>query len=67
MFEGSALHRGCHVGADAEIRGAILAGGVLVGEGATVEPGAVIGEGARIAARATVEGDARIPPGEEHG
>ena len=61
----SALHRGCRVGVGAEIRGAILAAGVEVGDGATIEPGAVIGEGARIAAGAAVERDARVQPGEE--
>jgi mannose-1-phosphate guanylyltransferase len=66
VIEASALHRGCRVGAGAEIRGAILAAGVEVGDGARIEPGAVIGEGARIAAGAAVEREARIQPGEEH-
>ena len=57
------LHRGCRVGAGAEIRGAILAAGVEVGDGATIEPGAVIGEGARIAAGAAVERDGSDPAG----
>ena len=62
----SVLHRGCRIGAGAEIRGAILAAGVEVGDGATIESGAVIGEGARISAGVAVERDARIQPGEEH-
>jgi mannose-1-phosphate guanylyltransferase len=66
VIEESALHRGCRIGSGAELRGAILAAGVEVGEGATIEPGAVIGEGARIAAGATVARDARIQPAEEH-
>ena len=67
VIEESALHRGCRIEAGAEIRGAILAGGVEVGEGASLEPGSVIGEGARIAAGATVEQEARVQPGEEYG
>ena len=61
----SALMHGARVGAGAEVSGAILAGGVEVGEGATVAPGAVIGEGARIAPGAAVAEDARVQPSEE--
>jgi mannose-1-phosphate guanylyltransferase len=63
--EESVLMHGARVGAGAEIRGAILAGGVEVGDGASVAPGAVVGEGARIAPGAAVEEDARVQPGEE--
>ena len=63
--EESVLMHGARVGAGAEVRGAILAGGVEVGDGASVAPGAVIGEGARIAPGSTVGEDARVQPGEE--
>jgi mannose-1-phosphate guanylyltransferase len=65
VVEESVLMHGARVGAGAEVRGAILAGGVEVGEGASVAPGAVIGEGARIAPGAAVEENARVQPGEE--
>jgi mannose-1-phosphate guanylyltransferase len=54
----------CRIGADAEVRGSILASGVAVGEGATVSAGSVIGEGAQVEAGATVESDARVQPDE---
>ncbi len=64
VIESSAIHRGCTVGDRAEIREAILAAGVQVGEAATVEAGAVIGEGARIGSGRRVEAGARIQPAE---
>jgi len=64
-IESSALMHGARVGAGAEVSGAILAGGVEVGDGATVAPGAVIGEGARIAPGAAVAENARVQPSEE--
>jgi mannose-1-phosphate guanylyltransferase len=60
----SVLLDGCRVADRAEVRGAILAPGVEVGEGARVPPGSVIGEGARIAPGATLEDDARVAPEE---
>jgi mannose-1-phosphate guanylyltransferase len=60
----SVLLDGCRVADRAEVRGAILAPGVDVGEGARVPPGSVIGEGARIAPGATLGDDARVAPEE---
>ncbi|HYU59861.1 MAG TPA: NDP-sugar synthase [Solirubrobacterales bacterium] len=65
VIEQSAIHRGCRIGAEAQVRGTILAAGVEVGVGATVEPGVVVGEGARIAPGATVGEGGRVQPGEE--
>ena len=61
----SVLLDDCRVGAEANVSGAILATGVVVGPGAAIAAGAVVGDGARIAAGATVAGDSRIDPGRE--
>jgi mannose-1-phosphate guanylyltransferase len=53
----------CRVGSRAEIREAILAPGVVVGEGARIAPGSVLGEGARIEPGTEVEAGARVEPG----
>jgi mannose-1-phosphate guanylyltransferase len=53
----------CRVGSRAEIREAILAPGVVIGEGARIAPGSVLGEGARIEAGTEVEAGARVEPG----
>jgi mannose-1-phosphate guanylyltransferase len=63
VFE-SVLLDGCRLGAEAEVRGSILAQRVEVGDGARVGAGSVIGEGARLRPGATVETGARIAPGE---
>ncbi len=60
----SVLLDGCQVGAQAEVRGSILAPRVEVGDGATVAAGSVIGEHARVEAGAAVAAGARIAPGE---
>jgi NDP-sugar pyrophosphorylase family protein len=54
----------CRIGADAEVRGSILAAEVVVGEGATIGAGSVIGEGARVEAGAIVEPESRVQPDE---
>ena len=60
----SVLLDGCRVGADAEVRGSILARRVEVGDGATIAAGSVLGERARVEAGAAVAAGARIAPGE---
>jgi mannose-1-phosphate guanylyltransferase len=60
----SVLLDGCRIGADAEVRGAILAAGVEVGAGATIGAGSVIGEGARVEAGVMVEPESRVQPDE---
>ncbi|MGH2925522.1 MAG: sugar phosphate nucleotidyltransferase [Solirubrobacterales bacterium] len=60
---GSALLGDCTVGAEAEIREAILARGVTVGAGARIGAGSVVGGGARIEAGAELEPGSRIEPG----
>lgn len=63
VIESSAIHRGCRIGAGTEVRGAILAAGVEVGESARIADGVVVGEGARIAAGAQIEPGALVQPG----
>ncbi len=58
----SVLLDDCRVGAEAVIRGAILAPEVEVGKRAEVAPGAVVGRGATIAPGARVGEDARVQP-----
>jgi mannose-1-phosphate guanylyltransferase len=60
----SVLLDGCRIGAEAEVRGAILAAGVEVGAGSTIGPGSVIGEGARVEAGVMVEPESRVQPDE---
>jgi mannose-1-phosphate guanylyltransferase len=60
----SVLLEGCRVEPRAEVRGAILAPAVQVGEGARVGRGSVVGEGARIAPGAELGDDARVAPEE---
>jgi mannose-1-phosphate guanylyltransferase len=60
---GSVLFDRCTIGAGAEVRGAILAADVAVGERARVAAGSVIGEGATIEAEAAVGADSRVEPG----
>jgi carbonic anhydrase/acetyltransferase-like protein (isoleucine patch superfamily) len=60
----SVLLDDCTIAPAAEVRGAILAASVTVGEGATVSAGSVIGEGAEVEAGARVEPGARIAPDE---
>jgi mannose-1-phosphate guanylyltransferase len=60
---GSVVLRGCTIGSEAAVRGAILAPRVVVGDGARIEAGSVVGEGARIAPGAEVEARARVAPG----
>jgi mannose-1-phosphate guanylyltransferase len=64
MVAESVLLDRCRIGADAEVRGSILACAVTVGEGATVSAGSVIGEGAQVEAGARVEPDSRVQPDE---
>jgi UDP-3-O-[3-hydroxymyristoyl] glucosamine N-acyltransferase len=54
----------CRIGPRASVHEAILAPGVVVGEGARIEAGAVIGEGARIEAGVGIGEGARVGPGE---
>jgi mannose-1-phosphate guanylyltransferase len=54
----------CRLEDGAEVRGAILAPGVEVGERARVSAGSVIGEGARIAPGVTLGDDSRVAPEE---
>jgi mannose-1-phosphate guanylyltransferase len=54
----------CRIGANADVRGSILANGVAIGEGATVSAGSVLGEGAQVEAGATVEPQSRVLPDE---
>jgi mannose-1-phosphate guanylyltransferase len=54
----------CRLKDGAEVRGAILAPGVEVGEKARVSAGSVIGEGARIAPGVTLGDDSRVAPEE---
>ena len=58
----SVLLDGCRIGADAEVRGAILAAGVTVGDGAKIAPGAVIGRAATVRPGAAIGEDARVAP-----
>jgi mannose-1-phosphate guanylyltransferase len=60
----SVLLDGCRVEPRAEIRGAILAPAVRVGEDARIGPGSVVGEGAQIAPGAQLSDDARVAPEE---
>ena len=60
----SVLFDDCRVGAEAEVRGSILARRVEVGDGATIAAGSVIGERARVQAGAAVAAGARIAPGD---
>ena len=60
----SVLLDGCLIGADSEVRGAILAAAVEIGAGATIGAGSVIGEGARVEAGVMVEPESRVQPDE---
>jgi mannose-1-phosphate guanylyltransferase len=60
----SVLLDGCRLENGAEVRGAILAPIVEVGQCARVAPGSVIGEGARIAPGVALGDDARVAPEE---
>ncbi len=60
----SVLLDDCAIAPGADVRGAILAAAVTVGEGATVSAGSVVGEGAEVEAGATVEPGARVQPDE---
>jgi mannose-1-phosphate guanylyltransferase len=61
---GSVVLHGCELGANARVRGSILAPDVRVGEGASVGEGSVIGEGAVIEPGATLAPESRVEPRE---
>lgn len=60
----SVLLEACRIGAEAEVRGAILAAGVTVAERVKLAPGAVIGSGARVESGARLKEGARVSPEE---
>ncbi len=60
----SVLLEACRIGAQAEVRGAILASGVIVADRAKLAPGAVLGAGARVESGARLEEGARVSPEE---
>jgi mannose-1-phosphate guanylyltransferase len=60
----SVLLEACRIGAQAEVRGAILASGVTVAARAKLAPGAVVGAGARVESGARLEEGARVSPEE---
>jgi mannose-1-phosphate guanylyltransferase len=64
VVSGSVLLESCRIGADAEVRDAILAPGVTVAEHAKLRPGTVVGAGARLEPGAEVEEGARVSPEE---
>jgi mannose-1-phosphate guanylyltransferase len=63
--ESSAIHRGCALGSEAEVRGSILAAGVEVGAAATIPDGCVLGEGARIGSGVALAPETKVQPAEE--
>jgi mannose-1-phosphate guanylyltransferase len=64
VVSGSVLLDSCRIGAEAEVRDAILAPGVTVAERAKLRPGAVVGAGARVESGAEVKEGARVSPEE---
>jgi mannose-1-phosphate guanylyltransferase len=64
MISSSVVLGDCRVGRGVRLHEAILAPGVVIGEGARIGPRVVIGEGARIEAGAEVADGARLAPGE---
>jgi mannose-1-phosphate guanylyltransferase len=64
VVSGSVLLEACRIGAEAEIRDAILAAGVTVAERAKLAPGTVVGAGARVESGARLEEGARVSPEE---
>lgn len=64
VVSGSVLLDACRIGADAQVRDAILAAGVTVAERARLESGTVLGAGATVESGATVEQGARVGPEE---
>jgi mannose-1-phosphate guanylyltransferase len=61
----SVLHDSVRVGADCTVEGAVLAEGVLLGDGVRVDEGAVVGARARVEAGARIGRGALVDPGAE--
>jgi len=58
----SIVLKGCHLGAGAEIRGAVLGEQVQLANGARTFEGSVLGDGSRLASRATVAPGVKVWP-----
>ena len=63
--ERAVVMQGAEIGANCTVRGAIIAGGVRIGDGTHVEGLSVVGEGVTIGANNVITNGMRVFPGVE--